>query len=937
MKNQNKWRYLILGALLFSMFHTPGISQAQEAEPSTAVACNNLVLNGDMEESHSWQLSSGGIASTYVDGNSFAGQQALMVGPPVDSALERNVQSTAWQAVRIPASSPSTLSFWYRPETDRNPGSDRQYIGLINTDGSVVDLFVNELANKDAWQYFSIDVTRYAGRTLWVYFGVENDGWGGSSRLFVDDVQLCSDVEGDADETPITVPTDIDIPTEVDLPGAADIVGWEQLGFEETLLQGPFGSATYRFGIPSDWSLKSGAELSLDIQLFNPLTTEASRSSGNHPVGTLYASLNGIQLAPIFLSGDGTQSFVLPIPDEALISYRSDGRHDLIVGLESEQPCESEFQVSALVLPSTQLLLPHSTQAPSTDLSLLPRPFFQDSFVEDTAVLVVPEEPSPADMQSALAIATGFGRMTKGELLLSLVPINLLTEEMQQENHIIMVGSPDDFAEWEALSLPAQVRNGRIQSQEAQTDDGIVQMVVSPWNSAKVVMVVSGNTETGLIKAGQAVSSGILRVGTFPNLAIVADIQVPSLPVQVDQVEETFSTLGYGTRELDDRGINYANYHFTVPAGYILGNDASFELIYNHSALLNYDQSGVLIDINGEQIGSVRFDETSTSVSRAIFNIPRHAIHAGDNELLVKAELAPLDNCLNPTFEGLWLSLSPDSKLTLPINPAESQARTDFNLDNYPTPFEYDVTLGHLTMILPSDDVTAWQTAVQLAVDLGDEVDPPYAALGVAFADAVPEDVLEQDHLILVGQPSQLELINELSDVMPAPFIAGSNLADENNLRVQYRMPQDSLVGYLEFFPSPWNRERAVLTVLGSGAEGVQWAGNALTTPRLNGRLEGNLAIIQGEQVISDLEQVLDPVTVSTTAETAVANSSSTVVAEESAEGTAVVPATLPAVSVQQPTWLLDAIWVVSGLMVGVVALAFAGFLISRRSVGRQL
>ncbi|MCP5095305.1 MAG: hypothetical protein GY943_07125, partial [Chloroflexi bacterium] len=417
----------------------PSVSFAQENDP--AASCSNLLQNGDMEATHSWQLSSGSIASTYVDNSPFSGQQALLIGPPLESIIERNTLSTAWQAVRIPATEETTLSFWYRPDSERNPGSDQQYIGLIDTRGQVVDLFVNTLENKDAWQYFSTDVTRYAGRTLWIYFGVENDGFGGNTRLFVDDVQLCSQIEFDADSTPVTITSELEVPTDIDLPGAGNIVTWDQFSFEEALLQGPYDASSYRFGLPADWSLQSGAALSLDIQLFNPTATLSSGIATDQPVGALEVSMNGVVLSPIFLSGEGEQSFTIDLPDKSLISYRSDGRHELIVGLESEQPCESETQISLLVKSSTQLLLPRETQAPVTDLRLLPRPLYQDSFVEDTAILVVPAQPDPADLQAAMAIAAGFGRMTKGNLSLSLLTADLLNADVQSSSHLILIGS----------------------------------------------------------------------------------------------------------------------------------------------------------------------------------------------------------------------------------------------------------------------------------------------------------------------------------------------------------------------------------------------------------------------------------------------------------------------------------------------------------------
>ncbi|MCP4425736.1 MAG: cellulose biosynthesis cyclic di-GMP-binding regulatory protein BcsB [Chloroflexi bacterium] len=908
----------------------PTASFAQENDPEPG-ACSNLLLNGDMEANHSWQLSSGSIASSYVNVMPFSGQQALLVGPPLEATIERNTLSTAWQAVRIPATEATTLSFWYRPDSERNPGSDRQYIGLIDTNGQIIDLYVNTLENKNAWQFFSTDVTRYAGRTLWIYFGVENDGFGGNTRLFVDNAQLCSQIEFDADNTSVTIPSELEVPTDINLPGAANIVTWEQFGFAEALLQGPYDAGDYRFGLPADWSLQSGAALSLDLHLFNPTAVLSSGVATDHPVGTLNARMNGIILPPIFLSGEGEQSFTIDLPDESLISYRSDGRHELVVGLESEQPCESETQISLLVKSTTQLLLPHEMQAPVTDLRLLPRPLYQDSFVEDAAILVVPAQPDPADLQAAMAVAAGFGRMTKGNLSLSLLTADLLNADVQSSAHLILVGSPADFDVWEQLSLPAPVVNGRFQAASSQPDDGIVQMAISPWNPTKVVMVVGGANDAGIIKAGQAVSSGILRVGAFPNMAVISDIQVSALPADVELIDETFDSLGYDTRELDDKGINYANYHFKMPAGHIIGNDAYFELFFNHSALLNFEQSGLIIDINGEQIGSVRFEDASTNLTQARFNIPRYAVHAGDNELLVKAELMPQDNCINPNFEGIWLSLSSDSGLHLPLTPSQGEARSSFDLDDYPTPFDYDFSLSNVMFVLPPDDMAAWQTAVQLVTDLGDRIDPPYAAMKVTFADNIPETERDANHFIIIGRPSQLDIIGELEDVMPAPFAQGSDLADENNQRVKFRLPADSEVGYLEFFPSPWNQNRVVLSVLGSSEAAVQWSASALIMPRLKGRLEGNLAIIQGEQIISELEQSVLTGTPSTSNSSNANDAAAETVAVEETEETITNPA-IASFTVSKPDWLLPAVWIVSGLMGAVVLAAIISrIIISRR------
>ena len=118
------------------------------------------------------------------------------------------------------------------------------------------------------------------------------------------------------------------------------------------------------------------------------------------------------------------------------------------------------------------------------------------------------------------------------------------------------------------------------------------------------------------------------------------------------------------------------------------------------------------------------------------------------------------------------------------------------------------------------------------------------------FADQVSAEFRQNHHLIVVGLPAQLPLLEDMNSSMPAPFEVGENFADEHALPVSYRLPADASVGYLELFPAPWNQERAVLTILGSTPQAVQWAGQSLIVSELRGQLANNLALIQEHQIV---------------------------------------------------------------------------------------
>jgi hypothetical protein len=171
------------------------------------------------------------------------------------------------------------------------------------------------------------------------------------------------------------------------------------------------------------------------------------------------------------------------------------------------------------------------------------------------------------------------------------------------------------------------------------------------------------------------------------------------------------------------------------------------------------------------------------------------------------------------------------------------------NLSVYPYPFVNIPTLSNTAFILDSNNPASWAAASQIAFGLGDRVRGAVIDLTVAFDDAVPEETRGNYDLILVGLPSELTLISELKDTLPAPFEDGKNVPVVDNQQVSYRFPPETSLGYLQLLTSPWNPAHTILTVVGSTNDGVQMAGNALIDPLQRSRLAGNLAMVSAETI----------------------------------------------------------------------------------------
>jgi hypothetical protein len=635
-----------------------------------------------------------------------------------------------------------------------------------------------------------------------------------------------------------------------------DVVSFARLGVTEKSLRGPFDSAYIDFSLPANWKLDSGAQLQLNLNTFFAGNNGAvdGTSAGDHKGrmfgGTLQVLLNNVTLSTVLLDQAGERMVTIPITAAALKPAGGNGRHLLSILLDTNEPCGVEQYTSVVIRTSSALLISHQDVAPPTDLARLPLPIFQRSFLPDAATIVVPAAPTAAELQAALSIAAGFGRMTDGALALDLIPATRLTDELKHSAHLIFVGKPSAFPMLREAHLPAPLGADGFAAPGAAPDDGVVQMAVSPWNGTKVLLIASGN-DSGVVKAAQAISSGAIRTGARPDLALIAATH-PQVSTNTVSVDRTFADLGYDVQKMYGLGGQYAGYRFDIPPGQAISGDAYMDLVFVHTALLDYDQSGMMISLNDEPIASVRLDDNSTTLGSARLTLPASALRPGSNQLTIRADLLPRVVCTDPRSSGLWMVIRPESLLHLPLGPSQaSGASKRIDLSTYPSPFTIKPNLSNLAFVLGTDDPTGWNVAAQVAADLGRQMQGTLVDLAVAYGKELPEQMRKERDLLLIGLPSTLPLVSELGSALPAPFIAGSTVAAESDATVAYRMPQGASLGYVELFPAPWSVERTVLAVLGSTDQGLIWAGAALTTPKLRGALTGNLAIIQGDQIDS--------------------------------------------------------------------------------------
>lgn len=190
---------------------TPTATQTRPPRPSptptaTRPACGNLVVNGGFEDNTGWQINNTVYPAGFVTFPVFSGARALRAGiiyPPDN----RYSYSSAQQTLFIPGGASALLSFQLFATTtgaradkltppaivptsplDREQLADDVQMVLLFDGSGQRHVLLFQRQWYSAWQRHSFDLSAFRGQTVTLYFGVFNNGTGGVTGMYVDDV-----------------------------------------------------------------------------------------------------------------------------------------------------------------------------------------------------------------------------------------------------------------------------------------------------------------------------------------------------------------------------------------------------------------------------------------------------------------------------------------------------------------------------------------------------------------------------------------------------------------------------------------------------------------------------------------------------------------------------------------------------------------------------
>ena len=227
-----------------SILGQSGASDESAGRLPSATSCTELITNTSFETQEGWQRGLTPRTAQYVSDTSQHGSWSMLLGvrsPTTDTYCH----SSAYQLVHVPADATWVrLGFWYKPFSEESPwqkakdvtwegyapareeGSSKQAGSLseaelesglwnaydwqealiLNSSYGLLEVVMRQRSNSGTWGYWSHDLSAYRGQDIVIYFNVFNNGWGGRTRMYIDDVSVLSCDDALA-RTPTPTPT----------------------------------------------------------------------------------------------------------------------------------------------------------------------------------------------------------------------------------------------------------------------------------------------------------------------------------------------------------------------------------------------------------------------------------------------------------------------------------------------------------------------------------------------------------------------------------------------------------------------------------------------------------------------------------------------------------------------------------------------------------
>jgi hypothetical protein len=378
-------------------------------------------------------------------------------------------------------------------------------------------------------------------------------------------------------------------------------ITFEELGYEEQVLQDPYSAVRYYFSLPINWKPNSPTFVELHLNY--------TFAGGDVlPPGLLVVNLNYDELMSTHFLPSGEFTQEIELPTELLYAPETGLANMLELQFISYIDCnlDQDLEAYLTVRNSSLLHIGYEIAMPVLNLGAFPQPlYFTQALIPDQAMFVLPDDPNTNELEAALSITSRIGESTRDKLPLSVTSAGELNPENAVDAHLIVIGTPETNSLINQLELPVSVQERELELRSA------IPTVVFPDQAFNVQITAKNTSES-------------------PQALEILDRLPAGVQMEcADCVQLDSGLYRWELGTLDPGQEVTIEFQVTVDSGIILP-DSLFEhtasLVNTDGAVLNVDSLSTTVDSEGNLEEASQVVESTVEKSAYFFTQDDEAV-----------------------------------------------------------------------------------------------------------------------------------------------------------------------------------------------------------------------------------------------------------------------------------------------------------------------
>jgi len=518
----------------------------------------------------------------------------------------------------------------------------------------------------------------------------------------------------------------------------------------------------------------------------------------------------------------------VPIPPEYVQDYN---KLSLEVNQHYTKECEDPFDASlwTTVLNNSFININYFKLQPETDLSLFPYPIY-DTLEYGTVSLnyILPNPDASVNTIKALGLVnSGIAQYVGWK------PLNINTFDpsvLIKNDNLVIVGTPTESPAIKYLkdSLPVKIINDKFVDSSGNNygnDDGILMQIHNPYDTSRVILIISGNSPEGVLKSAflltskkdcKALKGDYTVVKNYPA---VIKAKIRDWKEYITKNITTLSELGLKSATVKGVSADPIQYDLKIMPDMIenITSTPVINVSYGYSSNLDPILSNLEVIFNGISIASVKLDNPMGENHKNLkIKIPYQAVKLYNN-LVFRYHIYPVkyDRCRFTTDEHIWGTIYDNTSFKFSSSIRAKMPNLGLVNDGG-FPFNIYPDMQNLSIVMPEDyNYNDLKTMLYITSRLAKSNYPVESInLDIVKAGEISQIDRKNKNLIVIGTSERNGFINEIKDNLTLDIRKDKfNRLDAQDLVIQVKDLTDK--GIIEGLISPWNDNLFIMTVWG--------------------------------------------------------------------------------------------------------------------------